>query len=76
MDKAAPKIIFLEKVADGLQHWQPRPRGDAEQARWDAWASELFADCTDKERKVMMETLLALKASMRGSKIGDADHTV
>lgn len=76
MDKTAPKIIFLEKVADGLQHWQPRPRGEAEQARWNSWTEELFADCTDKERKVMMDTLLALKASMRRSRIGDADHTL
>lgn len=70
------KIIFLEKMADGLQHWQPQPRREAEQAQWDAWIKEFFADCTDKERKVMIDTLLALKTSMRGSKTVGGDHAV
>lgn len=49
---------------------------ELEQARpqFDAWIKNVFADCTDKERKLMVDTILALKASMRRLKIEGLDE--
>lgn len=46
------------------------------QPQFDAWIKDIFADCTDKERKLIVDTVLALKASMRRLKIEDTDRTV
>lgn len=39
------------------------------QPQFDAWIKEIFADCTDTERKLIVDTILALKSSMRRLKI-------
>ncbi len=44
------------------------------QPQFDAWIKDIFADCTDKERKLIVDTVLALKASMRRLKIEGADE--
>ncbi|WP_369298833.1 helix-turn-helix domain-containing protein [uncultured Neglectibacter sp.] len=33
--------------------------------QFDDWIGEIFSDCSDKERKLLTDTVLALKASMR-----------
>lgn len=44
------------------------------QPQFDAWIKGIFTDCTDKERKLIVDTVLALKASMRRLKIEGADE--
>ena len=39
------------------------------QPQFDSWIKDVFADCTDKERKLIVDTVLSLKASMRRLKI-------
>lgn len=39
------------------------------QPQFDAWIKEIFTDCTDTERKLIVDTILALKSSMRRLKI-------
>ena len=43
------------------------PREEAAQARSvrDSWLGELVADCSDEEVKLVTDTVLALKASLR-----------
>lgn len=43
------------------------------QPQFDAWIKDVFTDCTDKERKLIVDTVLALKASMRRLKIEGSD---
>lgn len=43
------------------------------QPQFDAWIKDVFTDCTDKERKLIVDTVLALKASMRRLKIEGGD---
>lgn len=61
LDCSADQLLCME-----LEQAQPQ---------FDAWIKEIFADCTDKERKLIVDTVLALKASMRRLKIEDADRT-
>ncbi len=44
------------------------------QPQFDAWIKDIFADCTDKERKLIVDTVLALKSSMRRLKIEGTDE--
>ncbi len=44
------------------------------QPQFDAWIKDIFSDCTDKERKLIVDTVLALKSSMRRLKIESADE--
>lgn len=40
----------------------------------DDWLAEVFADCTDKERKLLVDTMLAVKNSMRRLKIESGEE--
>lgn len=62
LDCSADQLLCLE-----LEQAQPQ---------FDAWIKDIFADCSDKERKLIVDTVLALKASMRRLKIEDTDHIV
>lgn len=62
LDCSADQLLCLE-----LEQAQPQ---------FDAWIKDVFADCTDKERKLIVDTVLALKASMRRLKIEDTDRIV
>lgn len=44
------------------------------QPQFDSWIKNVFDDCTDKERKLIVDTVLALKASMRRLKIEGTDE--
>ena len=48
---------------------------EVEQAHseFDSWLKDIFADCTDKERKLLVDMVLPLKSSMRRLKIEDVD---
>lgn len=59
LDCSADELLCLE-----LEQAQPR---------FDSWIKDVFADCTDKERKLIVDTILALKASMRRLKIEGAE---
>lgn len=39
------------------------------QPQFDTWIKDIFADCTNTERKLIVDTILALKASIRRLKI-------
>lgn len=60
LDCSADQLLCME-----LEQAQPK---------FDAWIKDIFADCTDKERKLIVDTVLALKASMRRLKIEDAEN--
>lgn len=60
LDCSADELLCLE-----LEQAQPQ---------FDSWIKDIFADCTDKERKLIVDTVLALKASMRRLKIETADE--
>lgn len=55
LDCSADQILCLELE-------QARPQ-------FDAWIRDVFADCTDKERKLIVDIILSLKSSMRRLKI-------
>ena len=44
---------------------------EVEEARpqFDSWLKDNFSDCTEKERKLMIDAMLAIKSSMRRLKI-------
>ena len=44
---------------------------EVEEARpqFDSWLKDIFSDCTEKERKLMIDAMLAIKSSMRRLKI-------
>ena len=44
---------------------------EVEKARpqFDSWLKDIFSDCTEKERKLMIDAMLAIKSSMRRLKI-------
>ena len=42
---------------------------DKASPQFDEWISDIFSDCTDKERKLMIDMVLSLKNSMRRLKI-------
>ena len=44
---------------------------EVEEARpqFDSWLKDIFSDCTEKERKLMIDTMLTIKSSMRRLKI-------
>ena len=37
--------------------------------QFDSWLKDIFSDCTEKERKLMIDAMLAIKSSMRRLKI-------
>ncbi len=51
LDCSADELLCLE-----LEQAKPQ---------FDSWIKGIFADCTEKERKLIVDTILALKASMR-----------
>ena len=60
LDCSADQILCLELE-------QARPQ-------FDAWIRDVFADCTDKERKLIVDIILSLKSSMRRLKIEGTDE--
>lgn len=46
---------------------------DKAQPQFDTWIKEIFADCTNVERKIIVDTILALKASLHRLKITELD---
>ena len=59
LDCSADELLCLE-----LEKAQPQ---------FDSWIRNIFADCTDKERKLIVDTVLSLKASMRRLQIENTD---
>lgn len=41
--------------------------------KFDKWIYDIFSDCTDKERKLMIDMVLSLKNSMRRLKIEERE---